>query len=387
MNKDLLSIDFGTSYCAAAYWSDTDGPMPVSFGLNLYNAKCYKFPTVIQYALDQSGTEQKIVGQMALSNLIQSNRSDTSIVSKIKTELRERSGYLINGNKKNSVDIVSDIFFEIKKYAELCSGRTFSETVITHPAQYESTKQTLLIQAAMQCGFRRVHLIEEPKAAAYAFCKKHQIKDDVGCIVFDYGGGTIDVAYLQVDNGNINFRIPTKGKERCGGEYIDILLHNHVQNLVGVADCGTVIPALLENCSHMKINFDSKKDNRVVFNRKAVSFSDSSFQNVIEPKTSVAIKTLQDIIDTCTAKKLKIDYIFMNGGSSRLHFIRQSVKDMLPDATMLDYGGDDIAVAVGALLAYLPDTSTAAEEPDRKHVPYIDPALEKIINQYKQKQA
>ena len=106
----LLSIDFGTSYCAAAYLNAAAQPIPICFGVNEYNSKLYKFPTVIQYAKNINGCENKIIGELALSNLIQSNRQDSSIISKIKTELREQNGYYVNGKIKKSVEIVSDIF-------------------------------------------------------------------------------------------------------------------------------------------------------------------------------------------------------------------------------------------------------------------------------------
>ena len=115
--------------------------MPIVFGLNKYNGRCYKFPSVIQYALDSNNQEQKVIGEIALTNLIQSNYGDSSIVSKIKTELRETSGYIINGKPKKSAVIVSDIISKIKFQAEKQSGRIFNRAIITHPAQYESTKQ------------------------------------------------------------------------------------------------------------------------------------------------------------------------------------------------------------------------------------------------------
>ena len=82
---NTLSIDFGTSYCAASYLNEAAQVVPVVFGLNKYNGPCYKFPSVIQYALDANSEEQKVIGEIALTNLIQSNFGDSSIVSKIKT--------------------------------------------------------------------------------------------------------------------------------------------------------------------------------------------------------------------------------------------------------------------------------------------------------------
>ena len=67
----LLSIDFGTSYCAAAYLDAAAQPIPICFGVNEYNSKLYKFPTVIQYAKNIDGCDNKIIGEIAVSKLIQ----------------------------------------------------------------------------------------------------------------------------------------------------------------------------------------------------------------------------------------------------------------------------------------------------------------------------
>lgn len=269
----LLSIDFGTSYCAAAYLNAAAQPIPICFGVNEYNSKLYKFPTVIQYAKNINGCENKIIGELALSNLIQSNRQDSSIISKIKTELREQNGYYVNGKIKKSVEIVSDIFQKIKDISEKQSGECFDDVIITHPAHpFESTKKQLLVDAAKRSGFTNVSLLDEPIAASYAFIKKHDIPTNTGSVVFDYGGGTIDVAYLWYDeNKKITFKFPPQSKSECGGEYIDLLLHNFICEKLGSNENQFIVPILLDHCSRMKINF-AESSEETIYHNETVSF-------------------------------------------------------------------------------------------------------------------
>lgn len=383
---NLLSIDFGTSFCAAAYMDETAQPVPVCFGTNSYNAKCYKFPTVIQYAYDQNGIEKKIIGEIALANLIQSNKQDSSIISKIKTELRERTGYIVNGQKKPSTIIVADIFQKIKEIAEVQAGIVFDGVIITHPAQYESVKQDILRHAALNCGFLNVSLLEEPIAASYSFIDKHQIEANKGAVVFDYGGGTIDIAYLWYDGNNINFKFPPISKINCGGEYIDFLLHNFIHQRVGNPDNTSIIPILLEHCSKMKVNFSTSKQEEIVFNNQAVSLDINTFEKIVSPKVDIALDALNEVVNTCKIRDFPIDYVFMNGGSSRLNMVRRKVAEEIPNAEQLDYGGDDLAVAIGAIIYYRTTqgfTPSSAPNIPTKVTYHSNRRLEEIRQQYK----
>ena len=379
----LLSIDFGTSYCAAAYLDAAAQPIPICFGVNEYNSKLYKFPTVIQYVKNIDGCENKIIGEIALSNLIQSNRQDSSIISKIKTELREQNGYYVNGKIKKSVEIVADIFQKIKSISEKQSGECFDEVIITHPAHpFESTKKQLLVDAAKKCGFTSISLLDEPIAASYAFIKKHNIPTNTGSIVFDYGGGTIDVAYLWYDDNNkISFKFPPQSRSECGGEYIDLSLHNFIHSKLGDIENKYIVPILLDHCSRMKISFTKSTEETIVYNGKAITITYNDFIKIIRPKTDMAINLLTNIIEKCKNLNYQIDNVFLNGGSSRLKLVQETVENFLPDAKTLFFGGDDLAVAIGALL--YTSGLQAITPKENKTVIYKDPILAAHINQFK----
>lgn len=381
----LLSIDFGISYCAAAYLNAAAQPIPICFGVNEYNSKLYKFPTVIQYAKNINGCENKIIGELALSNLIQSNRQDSSIISKIKTELREQNGYYVNGKIKKSVEIVSDIFQKIKDISEKQSGECFDDVIITHPAHpFESTKKQLLVDAAKRSGFTNVSLLDEPIAASYAFIKKHDIPTNTGSVVFDYGGGTIDVAYLWYDeNKKITFKFPPQSKSECGGEYIDLLLHNFICEKLGSNENQFIVPILLDHCSRMKINFAESSEETIYHNGKAITLSYDDFVKIIRPKTEIAINLFKNIIKKCNDLHLQIDNVFLNGGSSRLRLVKKTVEISLPGTNTYFFGGDDLAVAIGALL-YSSGLRVISTPNNRiAQVTYKDPILTAHINKFK----
>ncbi len=374
---NILSIDFGTSFCTAAFLDDKGEPRAVCFGNNQYNNQCLKLPTVIQYALTASGEECKIVGESALTNLVQSNHLNSSIVSKIKTELRGRTGYVINGKIKESVDIVADILSTIKERAEKDAGRTFTDLILTHPAKYEFLKRELLVDAAKKSGFTTTRLLEEPVAAAHAFIRKHRIPERKGAIVFDYGGGTIDLVYLWLENPEtVEFRIEPVSAARCGGEYIDLELHNHLRPALGIPDSPHTLPILLEHCNRMKINFGQEDEQLLMYNQKAKRLSLEEFERIIAPKVDAALDLLRQMVQRCDECQYPIDYIFLNGGSSRLKVVERTIRTTLPNAEILTFGGDDLAVAIGALLS-------VKREDNAQRVRISDPNLDKIREQFR----
>ena len=384
----LLGIDFGTSYCAAAYFDAAAHPTPVAFGTNLFNGKYYKTPTVIQYAITPNNDEIKIIGEIALSNLIQSNNSNSAIISKIKTELHERNGYIINGKPKLSVEVVSDILQYIKQVSEEQSNTIFEDVIITHPAQYELGRKKIIHDAAIRAGFENVFLVEEPIAAAYAFIDKYKIEKEKGAIVFDYGGGTIDVAYLWYDeNYKIQFKFEPESRSQCGGEYIDILLHNHISKIIDGNVSKHISPVLLNLCTKTKINFTDSVCENIAFQNKALKIDRSSFENIIQPKVGIAIAALESIVKTCESNHLPIDYVMLNGGSSRLNIVLNSIKKLLPDAEVLDFKGDDLAVALGSILFYSDKIGKTQYENDVTQVSHtvrgINRRLEAIRESYK----
>jgi molecular chaperone DnaK (HSP70) len=362
--------------------------VPIVFGLNKYNNHCYKFPSVIQYALDSNEEEQKVIGESAFTNLIQSNYGDSSIVSKIKTELRETSGYIINGRPKKSLVIVADILQKIKQLAEKQAKRNFNRLILTHPAQYESTKQELMTSAAHLCGFEEVILLEEPKAAAYAFLDKFKLQPGNGAIVFDYGGGTIDIAYLMLTEDAPIFKFAPVSQSKCGGEYIDLLLHNFIISRTDPS-CREVSPALLDTCSRMKVNFSESEREVIVYNGKAFMFDLALFNRIISKKVDVAISLLKEVVKRCNSCDLPIDFVFLNGGSSRLRLVTESISQVIPSAKLLKYDdvGDDLAVSIGAMLYHKLSSekySARNEETtsDKGEVKIKNDVLDKIRKQF-----
>lgn len=81
---------------------------------------------------------------------------------------------------------------------------------------------------------------------------------------------------------------------------------------------------------------------------------------------------------------MQIDNVFLNGGSSRLRLVKKTVEISLPGANTYFFGGDDLAVAIGALL-YSSGLRVISPPPNNRtaQVTYKDPILTAHINKFK----
>lgn len=373
-----LSIDFGTSFCAAAWLSPVSGkPEAISFGADEYNNnKYYKFPSALIYAKDQAGNEDVIVGKQAYNQII-SGKSCKNVCYKIKSEMRPQVTRQINGLPKKYEQIVADLFIAIKKRASDTCNLDFDEVTITHPANFEYQK--LLIDAADIAGWskEKVTLLEEPIAAIYGFSINQQIPDKSGLIVFDYGGGTIDVAYLFKNSDNkFKWFFPPKGESKCGGEYLDLELYHYFCKLAKLELSDLIDYELLNKCRAVKINFSTDQSlasDIIIIGDTTYTISRNMFNELIRIKTDRAIDVLSKVLQECKDLDRKIDYLLLNGGSSKLPIIKESILRLgFNEDQLILFEGEDIAVALGGIAKYMENSQNKTTLKEAENISKLD---------------
>jgi Ethanolamine utilization protein EutJ (predicted chaperonin) len=105
---------------------------------------------------------------------------------------------------------------------------------LTHPAAWGPTRRGVLLEAVRQAGWPPVTLVPEPIAAARYFAEVMRRPVPVGSAlaVFDFGGGTLDVAIVR--NAGTGFEVVgTGGDERLGGLDLDEALVRHIGGQIG----------------------------------------------------------------------------------------------------------------------------------------------------------
>ena len=117
----------------------------------------------------------------------------------------------------------------MKKTAEAYLGKVVKDAVITVPAYFNDAQRKATISAGKIAGLNVMRIINEPTAAAIAYnLQKLAEKDeDQHIMVYDLGGGTMDVSILNLDESGTIEVLATSGNTFLGGEDFNQKLFQH----------------------------------------------------------------------------------------------------------------------------------------------------------------
>ena len=129
--------------------------------------------------------------------------------------------------------------------------------VITVPAAFSTLQSEATKRAGNLAGFKHVVLLQEPIAAAVAYGFGNTKNEN--WLIFDFGGGTFDVALIASKNGVLSV-LGHNGDNFLGGKNIDYLILDEV-----------IVPELIEEFSLANFNRSNEKYQSVFSKLKYIS--------------------------------------------------------------------------------------------------------------------
>ena len=205
----IIGIDLGTSNSAAAVLEGGKPKIvPSAEGATMYGKA---FPSVVAF----TKTGELLVGEPARRQAV-SNPEGT--ITAAKRKMGTDFKYKINGKEYTPQQISAFILQKIKKDAESFLGEKVEKAVITVPAYFDDNQRQATKDAGTIAGLEVVRIINEPTAAAlsYGLDKEHAHK----VLVFDLGGGTLDVTIMEFEDGVFEVK-STSGDTQLGGTDMD----------------------------------------------------------------------------------------------------------------------------------------------------------------------
>ena len=202
----ILGIDLGTTNSLVAVYKDGDVTViPNRLGSLLT-------PSVV--SVDAEGTVY--VGETALER---TSVDPANTVSVFKRAMGTERIYELQGKKYRAEDLSSFILRSLKEDAEAYLGCEVDEAVISVPAYFNDRQRKDTKKAGELAGFKVERIINEPTAAAiaYGIDQKDDLDEEVRYLVFDLGGGTLDVSILELDDMIMEVRA-VAGDNFLGGE-------------------------------------------------------------------------------------------------------------------------------------------------------------------------
>lgn len=97
--------------------------------------------------------------------------------------------------------------------------------VITVPAAFNQMQRDATLEAAAEAGFSKVALMQEPVAAVMSIME--ETDSDGIFLIYDLGGGTLDIAIAESINKHVNL-LSHGGITMCGGADFDRLLYDNI---------------------------------------------------------------------------------------------------------------------------------------------------------------
>lgn len=263
-----------------------------------------------------------------------------------------------DGTDYTAVMLSAEMLHYLKNSAERIVGDKIDKVVIGSPAYFQEPARRATKQAGRIAGFKEVHIVDEPTLAATFYGLAQGKKATIA--VFDFGGGTFDISILAVqENGQID-PIAVDGDPECGGSNIDEAIFQRVRQFV--ADKGGELNPEKDLAEWLEV-LDRCKEAKETLSRRdaAVIPLRIGTERISRELTYDELRELcNDIIEKlrqCCQRGLgkaklqpsQIDKVVLVGGSTRLRFIPELVREIFGQDPVTDVD-PDLAVAKGAAI-------------------------------------
>jgi molecular chaperone DnaK len=354
MVKKTIGIDVGTSNsAAAALIGGKPTIIPSAEGTSLGGKA---FPSYVAYTKDG----QMLVGESAKRQIV-SNPDGT--ITAIKRKIGTNYKVKVHGKEYTPQQITAFILQKIKRDAEAFLGATVDKAVLTVPAYFNDNQRTATKDAGTIAGLEVVRIINEPTAAALAYGIDKTEKDQK-ILVYDFGGGTLDVTIMEFSEGVFEV-ISTSGDTQLGGTDMDNAIVDYVakefkkQSGIDVRNDKMALQRLREACEKAKIELSNILETDI--NLPFITADASGPKHLVMKLSRAKLDELvRPIVEKC---KMSIDLalkdaklsssdltkIIFVGGPTRMPIVQKFVEDYT--SVKVERGVDPMeCVAMGAAI-------------------------------------
>ena len=330
----IIGIDLGTSNSAASVMEGGRPTMiPSAEGTSVGGKS---FPSYVAFTKDG----QLLVGEPARRQAV-TNPDGT--IKNVKRKMGSNEKVTALGKEYTPQQISAFILQKIKKDAESYLGETVEKAVITVPAYFNDNQRQATKDAGAIAGLDVVRIINEPTAAALAYgLDKSDVEQKI--MVFDLGGGTLDVTIMDFSDGVFQV-LSTSGDTQLGGSDMDEALTKYVigefqkETGIDLAADNMAFWRVREACEKAKIELSTTMQTEI--NLPFISSDATGPKHLIQTITRAKLEELvEPIVSRCRGpidqamsdarlNPDKIDKIILVGGPTRMPIIQNFVESIV----------------------------------------------------------
>ena len=352
MTEKIIGIDLGTSNSAAAVIQGGKPTLiPAAEGTTVAGKA---FPSIVAFSKDGD----LLVGEPARRQAV-TNPDNT--IREAKRKMGTEFTYKIQDKEYKPQQISAFILQKIKRDAEAFTGDSISKAVITVPAYFNDNQRQATKDAGTIAGLEVVRIINEPTAASLAFGLDKN-KQDMKILVFDFGGGTLDVTIMEMGGGVFEV-MSTSGDTQLGGSDMDKAIIDYVADEfrkkegIDLSNDSTAMTRIKEGGEKAKIELSTVMETEINLpfiaqdssgaKNLEVKLTRAKLEDLVNPIVQRCKSSIEKAIEDAKISKTDITKIVLVGGPTRMPIVRKFVSEIVEQEA--ESGVDPMeAVAFGA---------------------------------------
>ena len=332
MTKEkIIGIDLGTSNSqAAVVIGGKPTIIPSAEGATVAGKM---FPSVVAFTKNGS----LLIGESAKRQAVV---NPEGTVMKAKRKIGTDFKYSIYGKEYTPQQISSYILQKIKRDAESFLGEEVKKVVITVPAYFNDNQRTATKDAGTIAGLEVVRLVNEPTAASMAYGLDKEGEHKI--LVFDLGGGTLDVTIMEFGDGTFNV-LSTSGDTQLGGTDMDEFIVKWIieefkkQEGFDLNDDATAMQRIRESAEKAKIELSGVMETEINIpyitatnkgpKHLLLKITRAKLEQLIDPLIKRCIHPVLQALNDAKLKKEDIHKIILVGGPTRMPIIQKFIEE------------------------------------------------------------
>ena len=330
----VIGIDLGTSNSSAAVMEGgRPSIIPSAEGAGVASGKA--FPSVVAFTKDG----QRLVGEPARR---QASVNPEGTVMAAKRKIGTDFKFKVYDKEYTPQQISAFVLQKIKQDAESYLGDEVKEAVITVPAYFNDNQRQATKDAGAIAGLDVLRIINEPTAACLAY-GLNKVGKELKIMVFDFGGGTLDVTVMEMwAEGGFKV-LSTHGDTHLGGTDMDNALVDYIaeefkkESGIDLRNDKMAVQRLREAAEKAKIELSSTltTDINLPFitadstgpKHLTMAINRAKLEELVVPIVDKCKDPMHQALGDAKLSPNDIDKIIMVGGPTRMPIVQKAVED------------------------------------------------------------